>query len=70
MSIGHCRNFIFKIGSLVVLQECERDGSSNGVQESLRKRLQPLIEIQVTDYAYKCLLFRDFWVSLLVGGHS
>ena len=51
MSIGHCGGYIFKIGSLVVLQEYEVDRSSGGVQENLRNRLGPLTEIQVTFYA-------------------
>ena len=52
MSVGHCDSYIFKIGSLVVLQEYEVDRSSGGVQESLRNRLGPLTVIQVTGYAY------------------
>ena len=51
MSIGHCGGYIFKIASLVVLQEYEADRSSGGVQENLRNRLGPLTEIQVTGYA-------------------
>ena len=35
----------------MVLQEYAVDGSSGGVQENLRIRLGPLIEIQVTGYA-------------------
>ena len=51
MIIGRCEGFIFKIGSLVVLQENEVDGSSGGVQEILPNRLEPPIEVQVTGYA-------------------
>ena len=47
MSIRPYEGYIFKIGTLVVFQKCVVDGSSNGVQENLRNRLEPLIEMQV-----------------------
>ena len=52
MGIGHYRGYIVKIGSLIVLQEYEVDRISGGVQENLRNRLELLIEIKVTGFAY------------------
>ena len=47
MSFGHCEVYIIKIGNPLALQICEVDGSSSEVQENLRSRSQPLIEMQV-----------------------
>ena len=44
MSIGHCGNYIVKIGNLIVLQEDKVDRSSGGVQENLRNRLELLTD--------------------------
>ena len=52
MNIGPCEGYIFKIRSLVVLQEFEVDGSSSGIQENLRIRLEPMIEMPVEGEAY------------------
>ena len=52
MSISHCNGYIFKISSLVVVQEFEVGKSSSEVQENLRNRLRSLTEVQVTDYAF------------------
>ena len=41
-----------RIGILVVFQEYEANGSSSGVLEIIRNRLEPLIEIQVTGYVF------------------
>ena len=50
MGIGHCGDYIFKIGSLVVLHGYEVDESSSAVHENHGNRLEPMIEIQVTGY--------------------
>ena len=47
MSAGHCVGYFFKIGNLIVLQEYEFDTSSSVVEENLRNRSGPLIEMQV-----------------------
>ena len=47
------------MGSLVVLQECEVDGSSSGVQEKIHNRLEPLIEMQVVGVLIIVYLFRN-----------
>ena len=44
MSIGNRQGYIFKIGSLVVLQDFEVDRSPSGIRENLRSRSEPLIE--------------------------
>ena len=52
MSIGFCDGYIFKKGSLVVLQEHEVDRSSSWVREIPSDRLEPLIGLQVRGDAY------------------
>ena len=47
--------------SLVVLQECEVDESSSGVQEKHRSCLEPLIEMQVGVVPFNDYLFRNKW---------
>ena len=52
MTYGHCEVYIFEMWNLVVLQECEVDGSSSGVQENFRNRPEPLTEMHVVGDAY------------------
>ena len=59
--------YLLRIGSLVVLQEYEIDGNSSGVQENLRSRLEPLIEIQVMGFADYCLFVSKYLGFLLDG---
>ena len=44
--------YIFKIRSLIVLQEYDVDRSSSGVRENPRNRLEPLTGKQVRGDAY------------------
>ena len=69
MSIGHCEGYIFKIGSLVVLQEYEFDRSSSGLQEKLRSSSEPLIEMQVGGDADYCL-FVSKYLAVVLDGQS
>ena len=61
---------VSKLVSLIVLEGYEVDGSASGVQENLRNRLGPLIEIQVTGYAYECLFVSNIWISFWLRSHS